>query len=163
LRRSAAGRLTGLAHEDAHGKIVLELTTFDVSARRSNGNTDSEAQAMAHDTSVQKVSSQTAPLGAMGQKYLACGIRMGMRLWVENEPFADKPVTERDYETIGFVIGGRAELDLEGQRIILEPGDSWVVPKGARHRYTVPEAFTAVEVTSPPAQVHGRDEAQLLE
>jgi mannose-6-phosphate isomerase-like protein (cupin superfamily) len=118
---------------------------------------------VAHDTSVQKVNSQTAPLGAMGQKYLASGIRMSMRLWVENEPVTDKPVTERSYETIGFVIGGRAELELEGQKLLLEPGDSWVVPKGARHKYTVREAFTAVEVTSPPAEAHGRDEAQSLE
>jgi hypothetical protein len=33
-----------------------------------------------------------------------------------------------------------------------------VVPKGASHSYTVLEPFTAVEATSPPAQVHGRDE-----
>jgi mannose-6-phosphate isomerase-like protein (cupin superfamily) len=115
---------------------------------------------MEHDTSVQKVSSRSAPVGAMGQKYLACGIRMGMRLWVEDQPLPAKPATQRDYETIGFVISGRAELDLEGQHITLEPGDSWVVPKGAVHNYTIAEAFTAVEVTSPPAQVHGRDERQ---
>jgi quercetin dioxygenase-like cupin family protein len=111
-----------------------------------------------HDSSVHKVSSRTAPIGEMGQKYLACGINVGMRLWVETEPAEDKPETVRPYETVGFVIGGRAELDVEGQHIILEPGDSWVVPKGAAHRYTIHESFTAIEVTSPPAQVHGRDD-----
>jgi hypothetical protein len=30
------------------------------------------------DTSVQKVNSSTAPVGAMGRRYLACGVRMGM-------------------------------------------------------------------------------------
>jgi mannose-6-phosphate isomerase-like protein (cupin superfamily) len=115
---------------------------------------------MAHDTSVQKVSAEGAPEGAMGQKYLACGVRMGMRLWEEGEPLPAKPATQRDYETIGYVIAGRAELQLEGQTLILEPGDSWVVPKGAIHSYSIPESFTAVEVTSPPAQVHGRDERQ---
>lgn len=39
----------------------------------------------------------------------------------------------------------------------LEPGDSWSVPKGARHSYKILEPFTAVEATSPPAQVHGRE------
>jgi mannose-6-phosphate isomerase-like protein (cupin superfamily) len=115
---------------------------------------------MAHDMSVQKVSARAAPVGAMGQRYLACGIRMGMRLWVEDEPLPAKPATQRDYETIGYVVSGRAELQLEGQTLILEPGDSWVVPKGAVHSYSIPAAFTAVEVTSPPAQVHGRDEHQ---
>ena len=33
-----------------------------------------------------------------------------------------------------------------------------VVPKGSRHTYKVIETFTAVEATSPPAEVHGRDE-----
>lgn len=115
---------------------------------------------MAYDTSVQKVSSESAPTGAMGQKYLACGVRMGMRLWVEDQPLPFKPATQRDYETVGYVIAGRAELQLEGQTLILEAGDSWVVPKGALHSYSIPERFEALEVTSPPAQVHGRDEHQ---
>jgi mannose-6-phosphate isomerase-like protein (cupin superfamily) len=115
---------------------------------------------MTRDTSVQKVSAETAPVGTMGQRYLACGIRMGMRLWVEDEPLPAKPATQRDYETIGYVISGRAELQLEGQTLILEAGDSWVVPKDALHSYAIPTAFRAVEVTSPPAQAHGRDEHQ---
>ena len=64
----------------------------------------------------------------------------------------------RDYETVGFVIDGKAELHLEGQMVLLERGDSWVVPKGARHSYKILETFTAVEATSPPAEVHSRDE-----
>jgi quercetin dioxygenase-like cupin family protein len=40
----------------------------------------------------------------------------------------------------------------------LEPGDSWVVPRGAAHTYKILEPFTAVEATSPPAHAHGRDE-----
>jgi quercetin dioxygenase-like cupin family protein len=86
-----------------------------------------------------------------------------MRLWIEKEPLPAKPATQRDYETVGFVIGGRAELQLNGQTFTLEPGDSWVVPKGMLHSYSIPEAFTAVEVTSPPAQNDGRDERQATE
>ena len=41
----------------------------------------------------------------------------------------------------------------------LGPGDSWLVPKGATHRYKILEPFTAIEATAPPAQVHGRDSA----
>ncbi len=54
-------------------------------------------------------------------------------------------------------MSGRAELHIEGQMVLLEPGNSWVVPKGAKHSYTILETFTAVEATSPPFQVHGRD------
>jgi quercetin dioxygenase-like cupin family protein len=57
------------------------------------------------------------------------------------------------------VISRRAELHLEGQMVMLEPGDSWLVSAGAEHRYRVLEPFTAVEATAPPAHVHGRDSA----
>ncbi len=110
------------------------------------------------DTSVKKVKSEFSPKGKMGQKYLASGKSVSMRLWEKEQPGEDKPATQRDYETVGYVISGRAELRLEGQMVILEPGDSWVVPKGASHSYRILEPFTAVEATSPPAAVHGRDE-----
>ena len=109
------------------------------------------------DTTVQKVSSGHSPKGDMGQKYLASGVAVSMLLWQE-EPGASKPETQRDYETVGYVIAGKAELHLEGQMVLLAEGDSWVVPKGARHSYRILEPLTAVEATSPPAQVHGRDE-----
>jgi len=108
------------------------------------------------DTTVKKVSSATSPKGELGQIYLASGKRVSMRLWRDEEPH-DKAPVRRDYETIGFVISGRAELVLEGQTIRLEPGDSWLVPAGAEHSYRIIETFTAVEATAPPAQVHGRD------
>ncbi len=113
----------------------------------------------ATDTSVTKVKSAFSPHGELGQKYLASGIHLAMRLWDGEQPGESKPMTRRDYETVGYVIAGRAELHLEGQTVLLEPGDSWVVPKGASHTYKVLEAFTAVEATSPPAHTHGRDRA----
>ncbi len=113
---------------------------------------------MSEDTTIKKVSSKTSPRGEMGQKYLADGKSVSMRMWENEEPSEAKPEASRDYETVGYVIGGRAELHLEGQKIVLEAGDSWLVPKGASHTYNILEAFTAVEATSPPAEVHGRDE-----
>ena len=110
------------------------------------------------DTSVTKIDSRFSPKGELGQKYLAAGITLSMRLWEEEPPGEPKPEARRDYETVGYVIAGRAELHLEGQVVVLEPGNSWVVPKGASHTYKILEHFTAVEATSPPAEVHGRDE-----
>lgn len=110
------------------------------------------------DTTVIKVNSDYSPTGEMGQKYLASGKNVAMRLW-ENEEAGDaKEAAKRDYETVGYVIRGKAELHLEGQMVLLEKGDSWVVPKGASHTYKILETFTAVEATYPPAHVHGRDD-----
>jgi quercetin dioxygenase-like cupin family protein len=111
------------------------------------------------DTTITKIDSRHSPRGAMGQKYLATGISMSMRLWESEPPGDAKPMTQRDYETIGYVIDGRAELHLEGQTVVLEPGNSWVVPKGASHSYKILEPFTAVEATHPPCIIHGRDDA----
>ncbi|RTQ50634.1 cupin domain-containing protein [Hymenobacter gummosus] len=110
------------------------------------------------DTSITKVDSKFSPHGPDGQKYLASGTQVAMRLWENEQPGEAKEDARRDYETVGFVISGRAELHLEGQMVLLEPGHSWVVPKGASHRYRVLEPFTAVEATTPPAHAHQRDE-----
>jgi mannose-6-phosphate isomerase-like protein (cupin superfamily) len=86
---------------------------------------------MSGDTTLKKVSSATSPRGAMGQIYLTSGKRVAMRLWRDEPPGADKPSVRRDYETVGYVIAGRAELTVEGQTLRLEPGDAWLVPAGA--------------------------------
>ncbi len=110
------------------------------------------------DTTVIKVNSRFSPTGPHGQKYLASGKNVSMRMWSVEPPGKHRAAETRDYETVGFVIQGRAELHLEGQMVLLEPGDLWVVPRGASHAYKILDAFTAVEATYPPAQVHGRDE-----
>ena len=109
------------------------------------------------DTTVKKVSVDRSPAGEMGQKYLVSGRRVSMRIWQSEPEGVEKHPSRRDYETLGYVISGRAELMIEGQKVLLEPGDSWLVPPDAEHSYKILEPFTAVEATAPPAQVHGRD------
>jgi quercetin dioxygenase-like cupin family protein len=109
------------------------------------------------DTTITKVDSRYSPCGPEGQKYLAASTHIGMRLW--DEPAGErKAERRRNYETVGYVISGRAELTVEGQIVQLEPGNSWVVPAGAAHSYRILERFTAVEATYPPSHVHGRDQ-----
>ena len=111
------------------------------------------------DTSITKVSAKSAPVGEMGQKYLANGKSLSMRLWEEDKPGNEqKPLTSRDYETCGYVISGKAELYFDNdQKVLLSPGDSWIVPRDAKHSYKILETFTAVEATHPPAEVKNRD------
>jgi quercetin dioxygenase-like cupin family protein len=110
------------------------------------------------DTTIKKVESASSPRGEMGQKYLVGGKRVSMRLWVLEPGSKIEAATSREYETVGYVISGRAKLDLEGQTLNLKAGDAWLVPAGAMHEYTIIEPFTAVEATAPPSEVHGRDE-----
>lgn len=111
------------------------------------------------DKSVKKVEASHSPEGELGQTYLASGKKLAMRLWREKPGEAkEKDTHTRPYETVGYVIKGKAELHLEGQQITLEEGDSWVVPADAEHTYKITEAFEAVEATAPPARAHARDE-----
>lgn len=113
--------------------------------------------AQGHDTTVKKIDSTRAPRGEYNEVYLASGTGLAMRLWDAEPPTDEKPSHRSAYETVGYVIQGRAELHVEGQKVLLEPGDSYVVPKGAEHTYRILETFTAVEATHPPFHVHGRD------
>ncbi len=106
---------------------------------------------------VSKVEAAEVEAGEMGQRYLAAGSRVAMRLWAAQQPSEGKPEAARDYETVGYVVLGRARLRAGDQTLELEPGDSWVVPAGVSHTYEIVEAFTAVEATSPPAQQADRD------
>ena len=108
--------------------------------------------------SITKVSSTDNPEGTMGQRYLASGVHVALRKWVDEQPGEPKEPSARDYETVGYVLSGKAELHVGESRVTLSPGDSWVVNRGESHTYRILEPFTAIEATAPPAQTHGRDE-----
>lgn len=97
---------------------------------------------------IRKVSSETAAKGEGGDRLLASGQDMSMRLWLDEAP-QEKPATSSPYETLGYVLKGKAELRMGDLAVQLRPGDSWIVPAGAPHSYRIIETFSAVEATSP--------------
>ncbi|PRP85908.1 hypothetical protein PROFUN_06030 [Planoprotostelium fungivorum] len=112
-----------------------------------------------HIMSQYKVAASNAESGSMGQKLLARGSTISMRLWVENAHSEHQPQVERDYETVGYVLSGSAELHLGSEVIELRQGDSWVVPRHTKHTYKITSDFKAVEATHPIAEEKGRDAA----
>ena len=97
---------------------------------------------------ISKISTSHAKTGPHGDLLLAGGAHMSMRLWKDELP-QDKAAHRSDYETLGYVISGRAELTIEGTKVTLEPGDSYLVPANAAHTYKIIEKFTALETISP--------------
>jgi quercetin dioxygenase-like cupin family protein len=93
--------------------------------------------------------STTATPGADGEIALASGAQMGMRMWRDEQPHAKEP-HRSPYETLGYVVSGRAELTIEGTSVSLKPGTSWLVPANSLHTYRILEPFTAIECTAPP-------------
>ena len=138
---------------DAADQGVLWLARLLCQGFRHQSSTERHDRHNRHQSAVRPLANRRD-----GAEDLASGKNVAMRLWEAEQPAEAKEPSSRDYETVGYVISGRAELHLEGQMVLLEPGDSWVVPKGASHAYKITEAFTAIEATYPPAQVHGRDE-----
>ena len=104
---------------------------------------------------IRKISSVGTQACPSGEVLLASGTKMAMRMWQDEEP-QDKAAHRSPYETIGYVVSGRAELTIEGETVPLEPGDSWLVPAETEHTYRIVETFTAIECTSPPAIVAAR-------
>lgn len=56
------------------------------------------------DTTITKIGSRHSPHGALGQKYLASGVTLALRLWEEATPGELGPLQSRPYETVGDVI-----------------------------------------------------------
>ena len=105
----------------------------------------------------QVVPMKDATIGDMGQRYLATGKQVALRRWQEDAgEFSTSRA--RSYETVGYVLSGVLEVDLNGGSAILRPGDSWMVPQGASHRYRILEDVVVIEATSPPARFNERDE-----
>ena len=84
-----------------------------------------------------------------GERRLAKGKSLSMRMWDAEPAGIEKKPMRREYETVGYVISGRAEITIEGESAMLTPGTSWVVPKGAEHTYEILEDFTAIEANAP--------------
>lgn len=87
------------------------------------------------------------------KEILASGENIGLRIWRNEEPTADKEAHTSNYETVGYVLKGKAELHIEGEVTELNEGDSYLVPKNTEHTYKILETFSAVEATSPPAHL----------
>lgn len=143
------------------GRVEFTEQSPDIkttAARPTRPTKESKTESAEGDSSIKKINSRYSPPGKYGQKYLVSGTFLSMRLWENEQPGQAKAKTQRPYETVGYVIAGRAELCVATQKVLLEPGDSWVVSKDVPHQYHILEPFTAIEATYPPACVHGRDE-----
>lgn len=104
------------------------------------------------------INDDQATIGEMGQQYLACGKAVALRLW--NEVAGEQCESCcRDYEIVGYLTKGKLDVTLGGETAHLGKGDSLLVPAGAHHQYRIVEDIVAIEATSPPARLGGKDES----
>ena len=103
---------------------------------------------------ISMIATGEAKTGDVGDLLLVGGAHMSLRLW-KNEAPQEKAMSRSSYETLGYVMAGRAELTIEGQTVSLEPGDSYLVPANAEHGYKIIESFTALEAVSVAMKSQG--------
>ena len=70
-----------------------------------------------------------------------------------------RPTLDINGITGGYGGEGRVEVHVGDDTVTCGAGDSYLVPEGAVRHYKVLDDLTAVEATSPPARVDGRDDA----
>lgn len=100
-------------------------------------------------TSAHKIDSTSTARDASGAYTLATGSHVAMRAWRDELPGEPKALTTREYDTVGYVLEGRAELHCGGEIIALAKGDSYLVPHGIAHTYKILERFSAIEAMGP--------------
>jgi quercetin dioxygenase-like cupin family protein len=85
------------------------------------------------------------------------GVRLKSLAWGEHtlltEVHLDKgavvPIHDHPQEQTGYLVSGRLEFDVAGEKIVAEPGDSWSLPADQAHGAVALEACLVVEVFSP--------------
>ncbi len=62
------------------------------------------------------------------------------------------PVHSHPHDQAGYVVSGRIEITVDGNRLELGPGDSYCAPPGVLHSARALEATIVVDTFSPPRE-----------
>lgn len=92
-----------------------------------------------------------------GYKSPAEGVRLKAVCWGEKTLMAEFRLTRghvlpehsHPHEQTGYVVSGKIVMQVEGQRHVAEPGDSWCIPGNVPHGAEVLEDAVIIEVFSP--------------
>lgn len=100
------------------------------------------------DTNI--VPASDAATGSRGEKLLAAGRQVALRVW-EHEPAGEiSPEHSNSYEYVAYVASGSMRVRVgDGEAREVRAGDSYVVPAQTPYAFEVLEAATVVEAVSP--------------
>lgn len=59
------------------------------------------------------------------------------------------PLHQHPHEQTGYLVSGQMDFLVDGERYIVNPGDSWNIPGDVEHSVTALEETIVVEVFSP--------------
>lgn len=96
----------------------------------------------------QKENGFTEVVKGVGIKTLVYGDKTLM-VEVHFEKGAHLPLHSHPHEQTGFLISGQMEFQVEGEKHIAKPGDSWNIAGDVEHSATGLEQSVVIEVFSP--------------
>ena len=98
------------------------------------------------------VRSTDAGEGERGERFLARGEQVALRVW-EHEPAGETaPEHANPYEYVAYVTAGAMRVRAgEAEAVELGPGDSYVVPAGTPYAFEILDRATVVEAVAPPS------------
>lgn len=96
------------------------------------------------------VLSADATPGDRGERLLAAGEQVALRVW-EHEPAGESsPEHANEYEYVAYVTDGLMRVRIGGDEPVeIGVGDSYVVPAGTTYAFEIVERATVVEAVSP--------------
>lgn len=98
----------------------------------------------------QIVRSTDASTGSRGERFLARGERVALRVW-EHEPAGEvAPEHANRYEYVAYVTEGAMRVRIgDAEAVDVGVGDSYVVPADTPYAFEIVERATVVEAVSP--------------
>ena len=79
-----------------------------------------------------------------GERMMLCEVHM--------DAGAVVPMHTHPHEQTGYLISGRATMQIGDEKRELSPGDCWLIPGGARHEAIALDASVFVDIFSPPRE-----------
>ncbi len=109
---------------------------------------------MHHNTRIVKQADATT--GSRGERLLAHGDNVALRVWDHEPAGHEGPEHSNDYEYVAYVTAGSLRVRIgEDDAQEVGAGDSFVVPANTPYGFEVIETATVVEAVSPASALGG--------
>lgn len=107
-----------------------------------------------HHAKFHPIQAADAKTGKEGEKLLAHGENVSMRLWDGEEAGSDKPEHQNTYEYVAYVISGQLEIKLQGKSFKVGQGDSYCIPANTPYSLKILAKATVLEALTPSDRSH---------